>query len=131
MVASDDVFNRYIEDPDLALKTWYASYVSPDADPDLILTSGDDPDPNNLRDFFDRWFSKFEGQLRVAICQGLRYERLGSGSKQLGEVALVAAVAALLAHQSGTIPVDPVATAAVLVTRRKLDKLCAVSGGDE
>lgn len=125
MPASEADIHRMLADPDETLRRWYARYLTAEEDPELILTSGDEPSPEQLGKLFDRWFDGCRERLRVALCQRLHYARLGERGKQLGEVALVALIATLLRDVAAELIVDPLSTAAVLVTRRRLDDLCA------
>lgn len=114
-----------LADPDETLRRWYAQYLAAEEDPELILTAGDGPSPGQLGNLFDRWFDGCRDRLRVALCHRLHYARLGERGKQLGEVAMVALVTTLLHDVAAELIVDPLSTAAVLVTRRRLDDLCA------
>lgn len=99
--------------------------MAPAEDPDLILSSGQIPAPREIGELFNRWFEGSRIQLRAALCERLRYARLSEGTKQVTEIALVALVATLLTDVASDLLIDPVTTAAVLVTRRRLDALCA------
>lgn len=124
MQVSDADIAAMIEDPDQTLARWYAHYLSPDNDPALILTAGQVPGSKIIQDLFDRWFENSRAQLIRVVCEKLRYSALSESQKQVGEVALVATIATLLANHSAALAIDPMATAVLLVTRHKLDGLC-------
>ena len=125
MPASEAEIRTLLADPDETLRRWYAQYLAAEEDPELILTAGGVPAPGQIGDLFDRWLNGCKARLRIALCERLRYARFGERGKQLGEVALVALVATLLTDVAAELVVDPLSTAAVLVTRRQLDNLCA------
>lgn len=126
MPVSEAEIRALLADPDEMLRRWYARYQSSEEDPELILTSGG-PSPRQIGQLFDRWFDSCRDRLRDLLCHQLGYARLSEGGKQLGEVALIALVATLLSDVASELVVDPLSTAAVLVTRRRLDTLCAAT----
>ncbi|MEU8285867.1 hypothetical protein AB0C01_16185 [Micromonospora sp. NPDC048905] len=114
-----------LADPDEALRRWYAGYLAGEEDPDLILSGGHLPSPAKIQEFFAQWLHSHRNQLQRLLCEQVRYARLSDRTKQLSELALIALIAGTLS-KAGTndMVVDPLATAAVLVTRRHLDSLC-------
>lgn len=127
MPPSEAEIRTLLADPDKTLRLWYARYQAPEEDPELILTAGAGPSPQQIGPLFDRWFDGCRDRLRGVLCQRLRYARLGEGSRQLGEVALIALVTTLLNDVAADLVIDPLSTAVVLVARRRLDGLCAES----
>lgn len=130
MSASEAEIRALLADPDDLLRRWYRQYLAAEEDPELILTAGAAPPPQQIGQLFDRWFEGCRSLLRTTLCERLRYARLGEGSRQLGEVALVALVTTLLNDVAAELVVDPLSTAAVLITRRRLDHLCAADPPD-
>lgn len=128
--ASEAEIRALLADPDETLRRWYARYQAPEEDPKLIFTSSDDLPPHQIAQLFDRWYGGCRERLRAVLCARLRYAQLGERGKQLGEVALVALVATLLTDVAAELVVDPLSTAAVLITRRQLDNLCAADPPD-
>ena len=94
----EDAIRRLLDDPQQALRRWYVA-VTPAANPDLVLTGGAGPSDNRIRVMFEGWVARRHGDLRVIICDNLGYGRISQNSKDLGEIALVAAVSSALTLQ--------------------------------
>ncbi|WP_165987022.1 hypothetical protein [Streptomyces sp. YIM 98790] len=119
---------RSLRDSDEALRVWYTSLMSP-KDDDLVLTGVPLPSFGRMGELFDQWFERNRALLRQALCGKLHKARLSAGGKDLTEVGVVAVIAAALAASSVPIPVDPLATAVVLLARGRLEKLCGEPAG--
>lgn len=79
---------------------------------------------SQIGEIFDQWVERRQADLRAVLCDKLRYVKLRQGARETVEITTVAVVSAALisSHLAGQI--DPVATAAVLMSRRSLDRLC-------
>ncbi len=123
---ADEDFKTLIEDPDEALLQWYQGFMAPASD-DNVLTGGPIPTIGQIGQIFDQWFERRRDELRRLLCDKINYVKLTDNKRETLEVSMVAVISAALlsTHLAGQI--DPVATAAVLLTRRSLDRLCAES----
>lgn len=128
---NDADIEQLLADQDGALRRWYVS-VTPSADPNLVLTSGSgDPSNRRIRELFNSWFARRRDGLQRVICDDLGYRRVSQNRKGVGETALVAAVSSALTISPWADQIDPVATAAILVSTRMLDTLCSAGTTDE
>jgi hypothetical protein len=116
-----------LADVPVALERWYTS-LTPDDDSDIVLAGGLHPALNRIGALFDQWCSERAEQLKRILCDGLHYRDLTKRKKELGEVAVIAAVCTALSQ--APIDVDPVATAVLLIGRRTLDALCGCDPGE-
>jgi hypothetical protein len=123
MKPSEDEIRHLLDNREEALARWYERLMAVD-DEGLILAGGYQPPAARLQEIFDRWFARRRGQLRELLCSRLGYAEVSETRKELGEIAAVTIVTTLLASASDQLQVDPLATAAVLVSRRYLDLLC-------
>lgn len=122
MAEKDDI-RGLLEDPEQALRQWYVS-VTPVKDPGLVLTGGGGPSSRRMREIFDEWFSRRRADFRKVICEQLRYAQAEDRTKEMGEIALVTIVSSALAASPWGAQIDPIATAAILVSTRALNGLC-------
>jgi hypothetical protein len=120
---ADENVEALIEDPDEALRQWYRGFMAP-AGEGNVLTGGPIPPIGQIGEIFDRWLERRQDQLRVAICEKLRYAQLNSNKREAVEISTVAVVSAALLSTHFAAQIDPVATAVVLLSRRSLDRLC-------
>lgn len=122
MVTDRDV-QYLIDDPDEALQRWYQTFMT-SANDESTLTGGLLPPLSQIGEIFDQWVERRQADLRAVLCDKLRYVKLRQGARETVEITTVAVVSAALisSHLAGQI--DPVATAAVLMSRRSLDRLC-------
>lgn len=116
---SDDLSNN----PDEALRRWYQGYLAP-ANSDSQLTGGSFPPLNRIGEIFDRWFDRRRDDLRALLCGKLGYAGVDSRKKDVAGISTVAVISATLASAHFAAEIDPLATAAVLVSRHLLDSLC-------
>jgi hypothetical protein len=123
MVGEENI-RGLLEDPERALRQWYVS-VTPTKDPELVLTGGGGPSANRIREIFDEWLSRRREDFRIVICEQLRYAQAKGDAKEIGEISLVAVVSSALAASKWGSQIDPIATAAILVSTRILNRLCA------
>jgi hypothetical protein len=122
-MAEEDDIRGLLEDPEQALRQWYIS-VTPSKDPELVLTGGAGPSPRRMREIFDEWFSRRREDFKKVICERLGYAQVEDNTKDMGEIALVAIVSSALAASPWGAQIDPIATAAILVSTRALNGLC-------
>lgn len=120
---ADEDFQALIADPDRALEQWYQGFMSP-ANGESTLTGGPLPSFNRIGVIFEQWVERRRDELRSLLCEKLRYIQLQPARREAMEIAVVAAVSALIASSHLANQVDPVATAALLLSRRSLDGLC-------
>jgi hypothetical protein len=122
-VPERDEIATLLRSPDAALLKWYVSVTRP-KDDHLILAGGRAPSTSRIGEIFDQWFERRWSDIRDLVCARLGYERTRARGREVGEAALVAIVASALmaTHLAGQI--DPLATAAILVSRRSLDNRC-------
>lgn len=121
-MANEDI-EALISDQDMALQQWYQGFMSP-ANPESTLTGGPHPSFEKISDIFQQWFERRRNELRGLLCEKLQYMKLQPARLETLEITIVATVSTIIAtsHLSGQ--VDPVATAALLLSRRSLDELC-------
>lgn len=119
----EDDIRGLLEDPEQALRRWYVA-VTPTKDPALVLTGGGGPSLRRIREVFDEWFSRRREDFRIIICEQLRYAQVAENTKEIGEISLVAVVSSALAASTWGSQIDPIATAAILVSTRVLNSLC-------
>jgi hypothetical protein len=122
-MATDEDVQRLIEDPDKALQQWYQGFMAP-ANEESTLTGGTLPPLSQIGEIFDQWFERRRTDLRVLLCQKLRYVKLESHTRETLEIATVTAVSAALISSPLARQIDPVATGVLLMSRRSLDRLC-------
>lgn len=122
-MATDENVQHLIEDPNEALQRWYRSFMAP-ANQESTLTGGSLPSLSQIGEIFDHWFERRRADLRALLCQKLKYIKLHPRTRESVEIATVAAVSAVLASSHLAGQVDPVTTAALLMSRRSLDRLC-------
>jgi hypothetical protein len=121
--ASDEDIEKLLGNPDGTLERWFESFLSTE-EPGLILTGGETPPIKRIREIFDRWFDRRRAQLKEILCDRLGYGSLSSSQRSGGEVVVVGIIATAIAASPFPDAVDPVLTATLLITRRKLDHLC-------
>lgn len=120
---AEDV-RELLDNEEKALAEWFAGYLTTDDQRDLILTSGSIPPLRAIAEMFEMWYEKSRSQLQDLICTP--YRSISDTGKEVGEVTLIGLISVALASHSSTLPVDPLATAVLLVSRRKLDRLCRI-----
>jgi hypothetical protein len=121
----EDNIRGLLEDPEQAFRQWYVS-VTPTKDPELVLTGGGGPSLRRIREVFDEWFSRRREDFRIVICEQLRYAQVAENTKEISEISLVAVVSSALAASPWGSQINPIATAAILVSTRVLNSLCDV-----
>ena len=120
---ADEDIQVLISDPDQALQQWYQGFMSP-ANTGSTLTGGPLPSLEKISDVFEQWFERRRNELRSLLCEKLQYMKLQPARRETLEITIVATVSALIAASHFGNQVDPVATAALLLSRRSLDGLC-------
>lgn len=123
-MGQEDHIRILLEDPALALRQWYVS-MTPTKDPDLVLTGGVGPSERRIREIFDTWVTRRREDLKLLVCERLRYAKLSEDTKNFGQIGLIAAVSSALSASSLGSQIDPVATAVILVSTQVLNRLCA------
>lgn len=121
-MASEGI-EELISDPDKALQQWYEGFMAP-ANNEGTLTGGPLPSLQSIGSIFEQWFERRREDLRLLLCEKLQYIKMQPGRREAMEIAIVAAVSAIIASSHLGSQVDPVATAALLLSRRSLDGLC-------
>jgi len=132
-MTNDDEIRKLLDDSDQALRQWYIS-VTPTKNPELVLTGGAGPSSSRMREIFDGWVARRRDALRTIICEDLGYSKLSRKARQISEISIVASVSSALAVSPWKDQIDPLATAAILVSTRALDTLCpptAAKGPEE
>jgi hypothetical protein len=112
-----------LEDQDEALRRWYQSFMAP-ANEESTLTGGILPSPEQIGDIFDQWFDRRRDELRAVLCEKLRWAKMQPPSREALEITTIAVMSAALISSHLASQIDPVATAVLLMSRRRLDRLC-------
>lgn len=120
---ADEDLQALISDPNKALEQWYRGFMSP-ANGESTLTGGPLPSFDKIGIIFEQWVERRRDELRSLLCEKLRYARLQPARREAMEITIVAAMSTLIATSHLANQVDPVATAALLLSRRSLDGLC-------
>jgi len=126
-MADEDV-QILISDPDQALIQWYQGFMSP-ASGESTLTGGPLPSLDKLGSIFEQWVDRRRDDLRSLLCEKFGYIRMQPVRREVMEITVVAAISAVIASSHLGGQVDPVATAALLLSRRSLDGLCGEPDG--
>jgi hypothetical protein len=121
--ASDEDIAKLLNDQDVTLEQWFDRFMVTE-EPDLVLAGGERPPPHRIREIFDRWFERSQDRLRHLLCGRLGYGELSQAERSTREITVVAVVASAIAVSPMPEAVDPMLTAALLVSRQKLDTLC-------
>lgn len=122
-LAEDAEARSLLEDPDEALRRWYQTFMAP-ANSESTLTGGPLPALGQIGNIFDQWFDRRRADLRLLLCEKLRYARLHEHGRESLEIATIALVSTVLVSSHFVGQADPVATAVLLISRRSLDRLC-------
>ncbi|GAA2021994.1 hypothetical protein GCM10009839_19030 [Catenulispora yoronensis] len=123
MDVEETAIAQMLADSDQALVNWYSGFMA-NQDEDLVLTGVKIPSPDKLAAIFDQWCTQSRSLLQTLLCEKLGYARIEKGRREATEIGLIAVTSAAL--QAANLPgeVDPLTTAVLLYTRRKLDNLC-------
>lgn len=129
---SDEEIQELISDQDKALRQWYQGFMAP-ANDGYTLTGGPLPSLRDIGAIFDKWFERRREELRILLCEKLQYMKIRPGGREALEITVVGTVASIIASSHLAHQVEPVATAALLLSRRSLDGLCnkAPAGKDQ
>jgi len=113
--------DNYLSDEEKLYQDWYTGLFETSKDAQYTSEVGIIPNFDELKQFFEEWFNNQKDKLKK-LC--IDYDYCQKRQQQNQQALLIAGVADGLTSVVVGIPVNFLATAAILVAGKYLDRLC-------
>ncbi|MEK8017791.1 MAG: hypothetical protein VSS75_013040 [Candidatus Parabeggiatoa sp.] len=118
---------NYLSDEDKLYQDWYTGLFETSEDAQYTTEVGIIPERDKIKQFFEKWFNNQKDKLKK-LCVDYDYCQKRQQSQQSSLIAFVADGVSIIL---GSMPVNVVSLATILVAGKFLDRLCDCPKNEE